>query len=280
LETYTVADTFRLPVKIGLWDNEEIPFPGATLSAGVGIELFFQGTNIRQVGGDEISSLEKPPEDIETRLRNMRRARYGEIWNSLMIPLRLPLTEKAFDRMDTGEISSWLLGGTLRLDGSFGWGDLGVLGADFLEINTGFTTYLSGTFRVSAFKLGKKQVRLKVSRERNAGLSIGLGQSRMEYTLFEGFMVFDKNILEIQESIVPFSFQTSWEIAKGFDVAYDYDLTKPEAKRAYFLATQGRLEVSNRMAEQKDSGVSHVTSREFQSRRHLRRSQIKLSLLF
>lgn len=280
LETYTVADTFRLPIKIGLWENEEIPFPGATLSAGFGIELFFQGLNIRQVGGDQISELEAPPEDIENRLRNLRRARYGEIWNSLMIPLRLPLTEKAFERMQTGEISSWLLGGTLRLDGSFGWGDLGVLGADFLEINTGFTTYLSGTFRVSAFKLGQKQVRLKVSRERNAGLSIGLGQSRMEYTLFEGFMVFDKNVLDIQESIVPFSFQTSWEIAKGFDVAYDYDLNKPEAKRAYFLATQGRLEVSNRMAEEVDSGVKHVISRDFQSRRHLRRSQIKLSLLF
>src|SRR5690606_3030014 len=49
LETYTVVDTFRLPTTIGLWDDSDIPFPGASLTAGLGAELFFQGTNIRQV---------------------------------------------------------------------------------------------------------------------------------------------------------------------------------------------------------------------------------------
>ena len=280
LETFSVADTFRLPVRVGLWNEQEIPFPRANLNAGLGIELFFQGLNIRQVSAKSLSELELPPQDIENRLRNLRRARYGQWWNPIMIPLRLPLTQKALDKMDKGEISSWLLGGTLRLDGSFGWGDLGVMGADFLEISSGITTYLSGTFRVSALKLEDQKIRLKVARENNRGIAVNLGQSRMDYTLFEGFMVFDKNILSLQESVIPFSFQTSWEIAKGFDVVYDFDLTKEEAKRAYFLAAQGRLKLSHQLAKQKDSGVTHVIDREYESRRRLTRSQMKLSLIF
>tara|TARA_R110000868_G_scaffold248282_12_gene504700 strand:+ start:1732 stop:4218 length:2487 start_codon:yes stop_codon:yes gene_type:complete len=280
LETYTVADTFKLPMRIGLWDQSDIPFPGATLGAGLGIELYFQGVNLRQVKAKDISSLEAAPSDIENRLRNLRRARYGKWWNALIIPLRLPFTEKNVERMDVGEISSWLLGGTLRLDGSFGWGDLGILGADFLEINSGFTTYLAGTFKVSALKLEKQKIRLKFARERKHGVAIGLGQSRMEYTLFDGFMVFGQNALGIQESIVPFSFQTSTETAKGFDVVYDYDLSNEDAKRAYFLATQGRLEESNKLSLVKDSGVTPVMRRDYHTDRNLRRSQMKLSLVF
>lgn len=280
LETYTVADTFRLPFKIGLWGEEEIPFPGANLSASFGIEIYFQGVNLRQVSGKELSQLEAPQANVETRLQNLRQARYGRWWNALIIPLRLPLTQKAYDRMDIGEISSWSLGGTLRLDGSFGWGDLGVLGADFLEINSGFTTYLSGKFRLSALKLNENKIRLKVARERNHGLAIGLGQSRMEYTLFDGFMVFGQNALGIQESVIPFSFQTSWEVAKGFDVVYDYDMSKETAQRAYFLATQGRLEESNKLALIEDSGVEHIIRRDFNTTRSLRRSRMKLSLIF
>ncbi len=280
LETYTVADTFKLPMRIGLWDEADIPFPGANLNAGIGIELYFQGVNLRQVKAKDFSSLETAPTDIENRLRNLRRARYGKWWNALIIPLRLPFTEKNVERMDVGEISSWLLGGTLRLDGSFGWGDLGILGADFLQINSGFTTYLAGTFKVSALKLEKQKIRLKFARERKHGLSLGLGQSRMEYTLFDGFMVFGQNVLGIQENIIPFSFQTSTESARGFDVVYDYDLTNENAKRAYFLATQGRLEESNKLSLLSDSGVQPVMRRDYTTNRNLRRSQMKLSLAF
>ncbi len=279
-ESFTVVDSFKLPFKINLWNEEGIPFPGANLNIGVGIEVYFQGTNIRQVKSKGFDSLESPPQNMEERLSNLRRARYGKWWNALIIPLRLPLSEAGIDKMAVGEINSWLLGGTLRLDGSFGWGDLGILGADKLEINSGFTTYLAGTFKVSALKLSEQKMRLKVARERKQGLSVGLGQSRMEYTLFEGFMVLGKDVLEVQESVIPFSFQTSIENAKGFDVVYDYDLSKDEAKRAYFLATQGRLEESNKLSKLKDTGVEYIISRDSRTQRRLQNSKMKLSLVF
>lgn len=279
-ESYTVADTFKLPLKISLWSDEDIPFPSASLGIGAGIEMYFQGLNIRQVKSKDFGLLEAPPQDLENRIRNLRRARYGKWWNALILPLRLPFTDKSIEKMQNGEISSWLLGGTLRLDGSFGWGDLGVLGADFIEINSGFTTYLAGTFKASALKLSSTKMRLKIARERKHGLSVGLGQSRMEYTLFEGFMVFGSNVLDIQESVIPFSFQTSFESARGFDVVYDYDLSKEESKRAYYLAAQGRLEESHKLSQIKDSGVEYIISRDSRTQRRLQNSKMKLSLIF
>ena len=279
-ESYTVADTFKLPLKINLWSDQDIPFPGATLSIGAGIEMYFQGLNIRQVKSKDFQSLELPEQDLENRIKNLRRARYGKWWNALAIPLRLPLTDKSIEKMQEGEISSWQLGGTLRLDGSFGWGNLGILGADFIEINSGFTTYLAGTFKVSALKLNSTKMRLKIARERKHGLSVGIGQSRMEYTLFEGFMVFGNTVLDIQESVIPFSFQTSYESARGFDVVYDYDLTKEESKRAYYLATQGRLEESHKLSKIKESGVEYIISRDSRTQRRLQNSKMKLSLIF
>lgn len=279
-ESYTVADTFKLPLKVNLWSDQDIPFPSATLSIGAGIEMYFQGLNIRQVKSRDFQSLELPDQDLENRIRNLRRARYGKWWNALAIPLRLPLTDKSIEKMEDGEISSWQLGGTLRLDGSFGWGNLGVLGADFIEINSGFTTYLAGTFKVSALKINSSKMRLKIARERKHGISVGIGQSRMEYTLFEGFMVFGNNVLDIQESVIPFSFQTSYESARGFDVVYDYDLSKEDSKRAYYLATQGRLEESHKLSKQKDSGVEYIISRDSTTQRRLQNSKMKLSLFF
>lgn len=279
-ETFSVVDTMRLPATFRLWSGANIPFTGANLSLNLGAELYLQTVNIRQVKNKEISNLEAPPEVVENRLRNLRRARYGRLWNLVLTPFRIPLTEQALERMEIGEISSWLLGGTLSLSGSFGWGNIDVIGANLLQLSTGFTTYIAGSFRVSAFKLKQDKVRLKVTRERKHGLSVGVGESRLDYTLFKGFVIFDHTVATINESIIPFSFQTSWENAKSFDVIYDYDLSKEEAKRAYFLATQGRLERSHELAQDEKSGVTHILSRDYRGRRRLSRAQMKLSLLF
>src|SRR5690606_35606901 len=130
------------------------------------------------------------------------------------------------------------------------------------------------------FKIAPQKMRLTATREMKYGNTGNVGQARMEYTLFEGYMVFDHNVLNIKESNVHFNFQLSREQAKTFDVVYDYDMNQPLAKRAYFLATQGRFEHSHELAQQSDSGVTFVLSREAQGRRHLSRAQIQLSLFF
>lgn len=208
----------------------------------------------------------------------LTRARYKRIWNLMTHPFRLPLTTKAFNRLDNGEIVSYALDGSIQLGGSVGWSGIEFAGVEGLSVGLSVSTYLHGGFKVSIMKESETQAQLKVSRRDGDGWAASVGVGAPEHEVFSGVMVLGSNVGRITESVIPFNLSINRPQAKSFDVGYRYDLTKEEAKKAYFRACFGRLKLSDDLSQKEDSGVTKVFTREQRTQSENINYRMKLSL--
>ncbi len=208
----------------------------------------------------------------------LTRARYKRIWNLLTHPFRLPLTMKAFDRLDNGEIVSYALDGSVQLGGSVGWSGIEFAGVEGLSVGLSVSTYLHGGFKVSIMKESETQAQLKVSRRDGDGWAASVGVGAPEHEVFSGVMVLGSNVGRITEQVIPFNLSVNRPQAKSFDVGYRYDLTKEEAKDAYFKACFGRLKMSDDLSQKEGSGVTKVFTREQRTQSENISYRMKLSL--
>lgn len=209
------------------------------------------------------------------------RARYSKLLNLITHPLRIPLTEKKIRKMPVGEISSYSLDGTVQLAASVGFTGIDLAGIEVNgNVGLGVTTYVSGRHRVSILKENENTAHVKLTKERNHGLTGTLGSGEYQPELFEGFVVLDHNLLRIAPKIIPFTLSLNKNYKNQFDVGYKYDLNNPKAMKAYTKAVLGRFKLSEDLINEENSGVTKSFTRVLDSETNTRRQKLSLSLLF
>jgi len=208
------------------------------------------------------------------------RARYSKLWNILTHPLSIPLSEKSFHRYPVGNISSYGVEGSVQLGASIGWDQLDVTGLSNTQAGLGIATYIKGDFRISILKEDDNHALVKLTRVKNIGQALTLGQARMEHEIFEGFIILGHEVLNIKEEIIPFSLVFNHNQAEQFDVAYQYDFTNPLAVKAYEKAVLGRFKKSAELASIEGSGVKKKFTREQSRNSYSVQNKMKLSILF
>src|SRR5690606_9515340 len=107
------------------------------------------------------------------------------------------------------------------------------------------------TFKITGLKESERCVRVKLSRIREHGVSMGLGGESTKVEVFEGFLLFAgsdievKNVLKQKVSLIPFKFNAHKSWANSFDVGFRYDLKYPEARTSYKKAVFGDFKSSS-----------------------------------
>ncbi|MCP4914739.1 MAG: hypothetical protein GY909_16600 [Oligoflexia bacterium] len=210
------------------------------------------------------------------------RARYSKLVNLISNPFKIPVTKKKVRKMPIGDISSYFLEGNIQLGASVGWTGIDVPASTITDakVGLGVSTYLGGKFRVSVLKEKENIAHLKVTKERNRGVTGTLGSAEFKHEIFEGFVVLDQTIFKISDSIVPFNLVVNKERKEQFDIGYRYDLNNEKAMDAYLAATMGRLKKSDLLAQEKDSGVTKAYTRDQVAHTTNRSYRMKLSLVF
>jgi hypothetical protein len=209
----------------------------------------------------------------------LTRARYSSILNLFTQPFKLPLTNRALRKMDVGEISSYKIDGAIQLGGTVGFSGLEILNIPDLTAGISVSTYLHGKYTISILKESETQVQLKVTKGKTTGYAASLGIGSPNHEIFGGVVVLGSRMARITESVIPFNLSINKSLAKTFDVGYRFDLTNPEAKKAYFKAVYGMFKDSEDLANIKN-GVSKIYTREQKTRTSSRNYSMKLSLIY
>ena len=190
-----------------------------------------------------------------------RKARYGRFWNLFTFPSRIPLKPETLAQLEDGEIISYNLSGAVQVGASVGW---------VTPLNQVFTSffsslyasaYIKGEFRITILKEDSTHAKVKLTRVRRKGHNYGIRAETDQADVVHGLGVVGR-WLDKRFFIAPFKIELDKNSGDTFDVGYRYDLTKPEAQKAYKLAVLGRLGYSDELIANKDSGVTKVFKRE------------------
>ncbi|MCM2278888.1 MAG: hypothetical protein NDJ89_12505 [Oligoflexia bacterium] len=178
----------------------------------------------------------------------LRRARYGQFWKLLAFPVQLPLTVKRLEKLQNYEIMSYNLSGSVQVGASVGWNL--PLDQVFNSVTgeVSYSVYLRGDFRISIMKEDERYARIKITRSRTHGKSAGLNSRTDRAEYFEGAVVLNDRSLLGSTYLVPFRLRMDESTSQAFDVGYRYDLSQPEARKAYELAALGRFAYSDELA--------------------------------
>lgn|GEM_PF-6096100 len=212
-------------------------------------------------------------------VRSLAKARWSSLFNILSHPFKIPVTKRNFEKMEIGEIHSYLLSGLIGFDTSAAFSISAVPGVDSHSVGIGSTSYVKGQFRIGLLKENDHTILLKLTKVTTLGNNISLG-AEQQLVIFDGFTVLDSNVAKITESVIPFQLSLNKSDSKIFDFAYRFDLSNPKSLEAYGDALLGNLSLAQKLAKQTDSGVSFAFKRD--SRDHLlaREYRLKLSFLF
>jgi len=310
LDTWTVVDIFNVPLSYNLPIADWVELDSGPISIGLGLTFDMSALNIRQVRPHDIvleTKVTELKEEIQQQVQNIDNeetsdediliaqdegvipwsklsplvmARYSKLLNLLTHPLRLPLTPKKALKMHKGEISSWLASGTVQIGASVGWSIINPTGLSNTHWGAGLSTYINGRYQFSVHKEKDDQVLLKMTRVQNKGRNIVIGNAEIKKEIFNGFLVSEKKYGTITASIIPFQVLLNTNAAKQFDIAYRFDLTKIEARKAYAKAVMGRTALAHELSQVEGSGVTWAFQREMTSRSLSRSHQTLLTVVF
>ena len=277
LGTWTVVDHLNLDLSYPLY---QVGYPIAgtfTLGYSVGIGVGNDFLDIRQVRPENFDRLPAlsdraatiaaaplpgaapapllPPEaDIggpgdpaqAPAFRGLRRARYGRLWNLVGFPLRLPTQAAWVKHMEDGEIMSFTANGTLEVGPTLNW-TLGLSRLrNALYANFSYSVYTTGQYRFTILKEDARYVRLRLTRLAEAG-GDGEAGGRSD-DVVHGLTVLSFKLGSNKTVVAPFSGSIINALGRRLDVVYRYDLSDPDAVRAYDAALEGRLVLTDRMA--------------------------------
>jgi len=186
------------------------------------------------------------------------------------------------DSFKVGSIASYGIDGSVQLSANAGWSNFSLAGIEDLNTRAGLgiSTYLRGRFSLSLWKESERYAQIKLTKRRDTGATINFGSLEAKPLLFEGFVVLDRDIFKIQESLIPFSIATNKNFSKQFDLGYRYDLQSEQAREAYNLATLGRFKSSGDLAEIEGSGVTKTFTRESRTSSQTDSYKMSLSIIF
>ncbi|MDB5036630.1 MAG: hypothetical protein JWQ35_158 [Bacteriovoracaceae bacterium] len=208
-------------------------------------------------GEKELKTWQKSPEN---------NARYSRMLNRLTHMFHIPLSVKAFSKMEDGEIRSYSVGGTGAFGPGVGWNidPLGISGQ--LGINA--QIYANVDTRISVLREDARFARVKTTIEGDSGYGANIGMVE-NITNLDGFIIVKDIIHEFK--IIPFQLTMNREIlGLAFDNGYRYDLQNPEAAKAYQSAVLKNFVDSDRLCfdehrnrrDPKITGVEYIFHRE------------------
>lgn len=318
LNTYSVVDTFEVPVKIPINLFKDVPIGVYGASAGLSMEMKggIAVQNIRQVIAKDYKYEETSRErarDVETYVDQLKdreeehlggiigfvdsiddsifnlitgktdssktKAKFSKISNMLTHPLRLPLKSSIADTMPIGEISSYEFKGYVELAGNIGWN---IPKARYAaSANLLLKTYLNGRYKISVLKDAPQSATIKLRRvkEKGVGLSASFSALNPKNIPFSGYVLTATDALGVNTSLVPFSIDLKREWIKDFDISYKYDLTNPNARKAYNKAMFGLFSDSEKLVIEKN-GVALVKSRKEKSTLDQSKSSSKFLFIY
>ncbi|MBY0516714.1 MAG: hypothetical protein K2P81_07395 [Bacteriovoracaceae bacterium] len=283
LNTYTVTDHIKIKLDQTLW-SPTLP-NGFGFQIGVGGELNI--TNARQVAASRAAELPRADELREEitggiiiprdpshswyRRNPQLRPAFSQIWNMATQPLKIPLKREHLSRLKDGELISWSVSGYVSAGPSW---NLVPISQIPTQIGVGAEVFLKGEYRITILKESEKFVRLKLTRVRAQGTSVGAG-AEVNAEVLEGMVVFGRTMPGIPIKVVPFKFKWTWQTTKQQDMAFRYDLEDPEAAGAFEKAVLGQFSQSS----EDTSGVTRILTRSSIERQMLRERGYGLSLI-
>lgn len=192
----------------------------------------------------------------------LRKARYGDFWNRLKFPVRLPLTPERFEKLNVGEILAYDLYGGIQL----GLGGAITAGLDSF-ISPAFagasaSAYFRGNFRITVWREDEKLARVKVTRTKTNGRSAGFNSRGRDLVLLSDFLLLGLHVAAQTRKLIPLELNYNSFNAESLDVGYQYDLSQEAAREAYQLAVLGRFAYSDELSKQENKGVKHLFDRE------------------
>lgn len=284
LNTYTVTDHIRVSLAHTLWSP--------TLPSSFGFQLGVGGelkvTNVRQVAASRAAELPAPTElrDEITggiiiprdpahswyRRNPQLRPTFYQLWNMATQPLKIPLKVEHLRKLENGELIAWSVSGYVSAGPSW---NLVPMQSIPTQISVGAQIFLKGEYRISVLKENERYVRLKLTRMRAQGISVGAGVDSSTEIL-EGMVVLGQELPGVPVRVIPFKFNWTWQTTRQNDIAFRYDLEDPHAVLAFEKAILGQLELSS----EAESGVTKILTRSSIERQRLRERAMGLSFLF
>jgi len=176
----------------------------------------------------------------------LTKARYGKLWNLLVLPIRTPWGSSGIDRIKPGEIVSYLADGKIEIGPSLGLEfDIPGIGRIF-NASANVRLFVDGSYRISVWREDAHHVQVKVTRLAEFGRSLSLGGASEE--MIRGVVLVDQDLLHGHTVISPFSFSNSANSGRSIDMVYRYDLRDHDARVAFHRAVLGRLGPSELLA--------------------------------
>ena len=206
-------------------------------------------------------------------------ARYSNFWNLLKGPFKIPLGENAYRRLSKSEVISYSVNGAIELGLSAGF-DLSYGTANTGTTGFGGSVYLLGKYRISILKENNRFAKLKVTRKKEKGRKLFIGSESDDHVLFKGFVIAGKEVLDLTESVIPFEISNGKLKTETFDISYRYDLSKKEAKKAFFKAVRGQLKKSSDLSTIEDSGVEFIVSSDETGHSTFNKKKIEVMFFF
>ncbi|MBA3685004.1 MAG: hypothetical protein H0W72_07155 [Planctomycetes bacterium] len=318
LGSYTVVDHFRMSGSYPVYNENGIPGANLSVSFGVGSSSSLDFIHIHQALPKQyvkLTSLKARLAEMKTARERtaqaaaseapavpaktptvridpgeqtfdaLSRARYGRLWNALVIPARTPLQADWIDRIRPGEILSYAGRGTLDVGPVISWNlDLSRI-TKTLSADLAFKIFVSGEFRVSVWREDERWAQVKVTEVARFGRSAAFNANSTE--LFGGVSLLGVSLNERHTSLMPFSFEARKERGKGYDIVFRYDLESPQGRAAYDRATHGLLSLSHEhaggtrwRAQPEDAPVRRVGTRNTAFDRAIRSSSTRYAFVY
>ena len=171
--------------------------------------------------------------------------RYSGLWNLALVPFKLPLTLKAFQRLEDGEIVSYLGQGAVELGASVGWNLDPASLVGIVDAGVSFSAFVRGGYRISVKRESSTLAQVKLTRLITDGSRWTIGGG---YTpgLLDSIIII--NGLRGLLQIYPVQINLGTQNDRTFEITYEYDLSTEAGKSAYERAVLGSFRVSDELS--------------------------------
>jgi hypothetical protein len=228
--------------------------------------------------GEEIESDENEnivdlnDENSGTFIDQSIRARVGNVWNPVAMPLKLPINMKRYKKLSNGELISYNTYGYIEAGMNAGFN----IKPEILDmkgrsgINAGYKVYLRGNYQITILKESDRFASVKVHRIATVGNNFNIRAQANNFVWYDGYILFEgedyeQKVLRQNFAIIPFNFTYDHNISQSFELAYRYDLNFPEAQEAFKNAIFGAYgrsqEYEGRIGELEDGEKSVVVQK-------------------
>lgn len=221
----------------------------------------------------------------EQAFDGLTKARYGKLWNLLVLPIRTPLGGSGIERIKPGEIISYLAHGQVEIGPSLGL-ELNIPGIDrIFEASANVRLFVEGEYRISVWREDADHAQVKITRLVDFGRSMSIGGKSDE--MIHGFVLFGHDLLHGQSTITPFRYTNSASSGRSIDLVYRYDLRDRTARTAFHRAVIGRFGPSERAAggtrwreQSEDAPVRRIGRRITDFRTHQRETATRFGIVY